>query len=814
MQCSLLFFVFASGAINHAQAHRGIAPDINDPFGALMPPTNGNPNIQIPMMQPDASEDSPDVRTATEEERLLNSEAVLNEQVELDQEERMQVECVGMEHLREVTEYETEQAEVESEIKSIRNFNPTEAEHKCLPLHKRNKYMPSKFFTDHDRFVNLPAFPERLGELVIEEVVHTDKDPGSNQHVVLELEGCTSCANDLTETVEWGGLLPTDETGSYRKMYRGSSNEDNFGKKHFFRGDRTPIVQSKTTKSGNPPVFDFAATGTKNQKYVKRYQYKYSSYDFDAKIEPEAKQIAKEAVTDNETINAHFVAMHKDDETHLMQELREQTKHVPFNHKMEQLHFNVYVCSEAGGRLDCPPTPQETLIVLDGALVVESSATMLLDQLGALTGFCSYGPCAKSKGISHKGWTWPYTMCSACGASPCKAARTEPSERLHSLSKLGPENWFNCMVERLYTKSGYADALLQSDTDYHPEARRGHGMLYHGTSSPGHVSGHINWHVTIPKTGECTPFMDDVAYVGIGVDECDKCGGQGVDVDIGVLLLSCGHDASSDKLGSPSACEYYHHLNYAQRSTNNNYYGISEDSRGGEGEGDDEWVFLNLAKLREQKVTHALILANIYSCQNGQQPAGGIDWQDLEGAFLRVVGSTGTSKEFPMAETISYIDLDEMRGPAGQGAAVLMLYLSDNQKLAKRKEIERTDGAADSDRVWKMLATKKPITGRTISQSAKDLRHFGLDVHENTLGEQAQSMNLMNTMATGQQVPDLTNELGPVVSDGIKVAHNTHVSGETTYEQKAKHMDDHKFWQNFAATLPGGPPGSDAMCVR
>merc|ERR1719188_130146 len=151
-----------------------------------------------------------------------------------------------MEHLREVTEYLNEQDEVESELKNVRNFVPTEAEHQCLPLHKRNKYMPSKFFPDHSSYVNLPAFPERLGELVIEEVKHTDKTLGSNQHVVLEVQGCTSCENDITRTVEWGGLLAVDETGHYRKMYRGASNTDNFGKWHFRRGARTEIVASRS----------------------------------------------------------------------------------------------------------------------------------------------------------------------------------------------------------------------------------------------------------------------------------------------------------------------------------------------------------------------------------------------------------------------------------------------------------------------------------------------------------------------------------------------------------------------------------------
>ena len=53
--------------------------------------------------------ETPSVLVVEQEERILESEAVLVEQVELNQEERMEVECVGMEHLREVTFYEIEQ---------------------------------------------------------------------------------------------------------------------------------------------------------------------------------------------------------------------------------------------------------------------------------------------------------------------------------------------------------------------------------------------------------------------------------------------------------------------------------------------------------------------------------------------------------------------------------------------------------------------------------------------------------------------------------------------------------------------------------
>ena len=60
------------------------------------------------------------------------------------------------------------QEEADSEIRNIRSFQPTEAEHQCLPLHLRNKKLPSRLFSDHPTFANPPPFPERLGEIVVE----------------------------------------------------------------------------------------------------------------------------------------------------------------------------------------------------------------------------------------------------------------------------------------------------------------------------------------------------------------------------------------------------------------------------------------------------------------------------------------------------------------------------------------------------------------------------------------------------------------------------------------------------------------------
>ena len=59
----------------------------------------------------------------------------------------------------------------------------------------------------------------------------------------------------------------------------------------------------------------------------------------------------------------------------------------------------IYICSEQGDGLVCPPTPAETLIVHDGALVFDSGKTVVFDELGRQSAKCTYGPCAKAKGL-------------------------------------------------------------------------------------------------------------------------------------------------------------------------------------------------------------------------------------------------------------------------------------------------------------------------------------------------------------------------------------------------------------------------------
>ncbi|CAJ1353070.1 unnamed protein product, partial [Effrenium voratum] len=281
----------------------------------------------------------------------------------------------------------------------------------------------------------------------------------------------------------------------------------------------------------------------------------------------------------------------------------------------------------------------------------------------------------------------------ACGAH----SRADPPRR-EDVPPAHDAGEFNCLVERLYTSSGYKDLFLNKPGT---GGREGSGFLFRGAEAKGHVTGHINWHLSVPRAGHCEPFLQDVAYVGIGVDECDKCRGGEVDVDIGMVLLSCP-DGNTKGLGGaiPSQCRYVDHQNFNHKSRRD-FYAISEDDRSGEGEGDDEWAFMNLAELRKTGVSHVLIVANIYGCAHGR-PTSPIGWQDLEGAFMRVTGSSGVSKSFENAETIGYVDLDGMQGPAQNGAGLVMFYLAKDETLAAPSAITRTDSAGGTGKHWKM----------------------------------------------------------------------------------------------------------------
>jgi hypothetical protein len=174
------------------------------------------------------------------ERNLVLTEAV----VDLTQgrmEQALEEECVAEEHRREETSYEQEQAEVLAEEKGKVTRKEDEAAlegpvHTCDRVWRTHEMILPQYFrpleedweTAKRRCFNtngsrkygqdcksarLPTFPERLGEFVIQDVVH--KEPEAGKHVKLTLRSCTSCPNDGTATVDWGGLSTVNEEGEY-----------------------------------------------------------------------------------------------------------------------------------------------------------------------------------------------------------------------------------------------------------------------------------------------------------------------------------------------------------------------------------------------------------------------------------------------------------------------------------------------------------------------------------------------------------------------------------------------------------------------
>uniref|UniRef100_A0A7S0AFD9 Uncharacterized protein n=1 Tax=Pyrodinium bahamense TaxID=73915 RepID=A0A7S0AFD9_9DINO len=794
-----------------------------DPFGDLAPPEDQNPIV--------ARASSGIRQMWTEAARVLSGVSLIDEQVELERSADLEVECAhGRDadpdsHRRLRTDYSSEQGEAELESKSVEHFTIARASSQCYELKVGKRYLPARFFTDAEAdYVHVPAFPEVMGELVIEAVQHVGTGVSNRHHVVLELVGCTSCENDITESVEWGGLLQLDETGGYWKMYREGKlhYSDNFGKAHMRKGSRKPIVEMPPSQGphGFPRSFAFESTPYKKQKHVKQYRYKYVSTFYDKHIEPKVRELGGVATSWSTHFNQDFANRKGDKTLTILKKIQSQARHVPFNHKMEQLHIHVYVCEEDDDDLACPDKPNETVIVHDGALTTSSSATVFFDELGRTSSRCTFGPCAdkdaKHNGLLLNGVLYPYTMCSSCADRACARPRTAPDNSSVSLIQNTPENWFNCLVERTFTPTGYVDRLLQSREDTDPQAQEGSGLIYSGTESPGRIVGHINWRVTYLGRGHCQPLMQDAVYIGIGADEADKCRGLGgVDLDIGAVLLKCLHDKDSDRLGSPRWCQPLHQVHHAkygdvkEHTEFRNMCGISADSKSGRHVGDDEWLYLRLSELAEIGVTHIAVTASIHGCGDGTMPSEGLTWNDLEGAFMRIAGSSGKAVDLPSAATSGLIDLDEMRVGTARGALVAMLYLTDDDKLAKPGLMERHDVARKDGKVWKVVSLQKPFVQHSMTEVVKHLTPLIKGLHELSLSEQVSQMDLDMALATGQTLPGLTGKLGILIDKALK-QDEPHAGPD---EANMQAMQSSRFWEHVSEVMPGGLPSADVPCT-
>jgi tellurium resistance protein TerD len=118
--------------------------------------------------------------------------------------------------------------------------------------------------------------------------------------------------------------------------------------------------------------------------------------------------------------------------------------------------------------------------------------------------------------------------------------------------------------------------------------------------------------------------------VGLGWDEKNKSsrflgrllgGGSQIDCDASVILLD-----SADKMRRQDELVYYGNLKHASGSVRH-----MGDNLTGEGEGDDEQIFIDLREV-PQEIHRLVFVVNIYECKRRKQ-----DFGLIKNAFIRIV---------------------------------------------------------------------------------------------------------------------------------------------------------------------------------
>jgi stress response protein SCP2 len=272
------------------------------------------------------------------------------------------------------------------------------------------------------------------------------------------------------------------------------------------------------------------------------------------------------------------------------------------------------------------------------------------------------------------------------------------------------------------------------------------------------LKGGINWHVALVKYGQCTPAMQEWLFVGIGSD-------SDVDMDLGLVFWR----------RSGSTVEYKDHVNYAgSRIKFRGAVEYSGDNRNGAGEGDDEWMALNLRALRQQGIDYVTVHVNLYS---------GETFSKLEGAFLRfaevdekapAVDKTmdpKTEKELrvnrrhPMeeAKTVQYMDLDAAKGALGNAKAGLMSVLFTSPDSQKALPPEAAFSLPQGDAHFQIVQVGKPMSSESLhnSTSQREIKNWWSGLQETTLADKKSVMNPVDAYELGQETKqtDLLNEL-------------------------------------------------------
>jgi len=341
----------------------------------------------------------------------------------------------------------------------------------------------------------------------------------------------------------------------------------------------------------------------------------------------------------------------------------------------------------------------------------------------------------------------------------------------------------------------------KSDSESRTSAMQIQGL--HFSKYKTEIKGPIDWEVTVPPTGHCAPMTSRYLYFGMGVDsDCD--------LDLGVVFWKLGRDR---RTLSP-----VEKINFRQGAgvKLGGLVEYSGDNRNGAGEGDDEFMIIDMEKMKTSGFDFATIVVNIYE---------GSTFSELEGAFMRFVSGSSAAFEKASVETLHYLDLDELGRGAGsnRAAVVAMLFAKDPQNLAapppKDSElilnpvsIQKLPGGGD-DWHYQLASVKHTCGGNTLDRTVPDLVQWFKSLSRPSKQEQL------------KDVPDMTkDELGqPTIVQALpEFQHEAFmpnpVSGADSRDQwvanAASQMGDHALSEALLIEFPSGPPGTELLCYK
>jgi hypothetical protein len=294
----------------------------------------------------------------------------------------------------------------------------------------------------------------------------------------------------------------------------------------------------------------------------------------------------------------------------------------------------------------------------------------------------------------------------------------------------------------------------------------------------------------------------------------------------------------------------------------------SGDNLDGSGEGDDEWMAFDLEKLQKAHVTHIAVVVNVYSA--------GKTFDQLEGSFFRAVMSDRGEKSWATAQTIEYVDIDEMKSARGSRAAILATFFVDDlQKLllpAEAKKASVSHEQATSPEVAELKAKLVGLAGKLkagtasssekieFNQAKKDFTLLGRtrfetvvskhpmncgsgscslsnvyggieDYFKRAVGPVAESGGATKTTSATEKAQDAgavtlhdlegtSNEEVDAVDDflaslEVDIPPNDNLGvGPSPVDQQAHDMSEADFQKGLLIEFPGGPPGSDVLCLK